>query len=397
MAETTGPVGAEYEQPTPADETAALEAQIEATRREMAETIDAIQERLDPDRLRFEAEQRVEQAVGRAKDEVYDATIGRVEDATTRATRTVTDWRDNVIETIKENPFPAALVGIGLGWLLMEGSSSSDRRSSRNRSRYQRDYNDRYADRRGYLSSDARSRYRGYDQDNGGLSGAGSRYGGGTQQRYYSTGDDSWRDRQGTLERTAERVEETWDDVTSGVRGRIDQLREDAGQLEDEARSKLDSLINDLEQMVDDAEMNARQLRFKAESQARRARTGVENLMDENPLALGAVALALGAAVGLAMPRTEVEDELMGDYRDRVVERAQETAERAREQVEQVAGEATDAAREAFQNVKQEAKDSAQQVKRTAQEEMDKAGTTSGNLRDTARGATDETGNLRNR
>ncbi|NLF65693.1 MAG: DUF3618 domain-containing protein [Chloroflexi bacterium] len=67
MAETTGSVGAGYERSTPADAPAALEAQIEQTRRDMGETIDAIQARLDLELLKFKAEQRVEQAVDRAK------------------------------------------------------------------------------------------------------------------------------------------------------------------------------------------------------------------------------------------------------------------------------------------------------------------------------------------
>lgn len=363
MAETTGSVGAGYERSTPADDPAGLEAQIEQTRRDMGETIDAIQARLDPELLKFKAEQRVEQAVDRAKDEVYDATIGRVGDATERATRTVTDWRDNVLETIKDNPFPAALVGIGLGWLLMESSSNGERRR-RSERHYRR--GDEYEWRRGSLP-EARSRY--------GRTG--------TQHRYY---DDGWREERGTVERTLDRAQqgarrtmdqaqETWDDVSSGVRERIEQLRQDAGELEDEARGKLDTLIDELEQMVDDAEMNARRLSQKTQMHARRARNNLQTTFEESPLALGAVALAVGAAVGLAVPRTDTEDELMGDYRDQLVDRAEETAKRARAQAGEVAEEVTDAARQAFEDVKQEAKQAVEtagegqlQQSRTAQQ-----------------------------
>lgn len=360
MAETTGSVGAGYEQPAPADDPAALEAQIEQTRREMGETIDAIQARLDPELLKFKAEQRVEQAVDRAKDEVYDATIGRVEEATGRATRTVTDWRDNVIETIKDNPIPAALVGIGLGWLIMESSSSAEQRGRRER---------RYRSGNGY----ERGRYA--------LPDARSRYGGAqARHRYYD--DGGLREERGTVERTVDRAQqsarrtvdqaqETWEDVSSSVRDRIEQLRQDAGDLEDEARGKLDMLIDELEQMVDDAEMNARRLGQKTQVQARRARNNLQMTFEENPLALGAVALAIGAAVGLAAPRTEMEDELMGSYRDQLVERAEETAKRAKGQAEEVASEVTGAAREAFEDVKQEAKQAAKQVAETTKSEAE--------------------------
>jgi hypothetical protein len=51
--------------------------------------------------------------------------------------------------------------------------------------------------------------------------------------------------------------------------------------------------------------------------------------MDDNPVALGAVALAAGTALGLALPRTEKEDRLLGSARDTVVDRAQELASEA--------------------------------------------------------------------
>ncbi|NVL67957.1 hypothetical protein, partial [Escherichia coli] len=43
----------------------------------------------------------------------------------------------------------------------------------------------------------------------------------------------------------------------------------------------------------------------------------------ENPLALGAVAIAIGAATGLSLPHTHVEDEWMGDAKDRLLQRAE--------------------------------------------------------------------------
>ena len=50
--------------------------------------------------------------------------------------------------------------------------------------------------------------------------------------------------------------------------------------------------------------------------------SGVHETLEENPLALGAAALAVGAVIGYALPRTHVEDVLMGDARDAVIQRA---------------------------------------------------------------------------
>jgi ElaB/YqjD/DUF883 family membrane-anchored ribosome-binding protein len=73
-----------------------------------------------------------------------------------------------------------------------------------------------------------------------------------------------------------------------------------------------------------------------------RASSQIQGLMRRNPLAVGAVAAAVGVVVGLALPETERENRLMGETRDDLVERAQEATQNAVEKVKQVAGEAAD-------------------------------------------------------
>jgi ElaB/YqjD/DUF883 family membrane-anchored ribosome-binding protein len=51
--------------------------------------------------------------------------------------------------------------------------------------------------------------------------------------------------------------------------------------------------------------------------------------MRENPLAYGVAAVAAGAVMGTLMPRTDVEDEYLGEARDTVVESARDMAEDA--------------------------------------------------------------------
>lgn len=93
------------EQPSPAemeelrqraqsdDEVEATRAQIELTRAEMTETVDALQDRLDPQRLK-------ERAKVQARD-------------------TVRSTGSEIFETVKQNPVPAAIAGGLLGLLLL--------------------------------------------------------------------------------------------------------------------------------------------------------------------------------------------------------------------------------------------------------------------------------------
>ena len=64
----------------------------------------------------------------------------------------------------------------------------------------------------------------------------------------------------------------------------------------------------------------------KAQRAWEQAGSSVERWSRENPLAVGAVALAVGAAVGLSIRRTQVENQAFGDVRDSVVDQAGEVA-----------------------------------------------------------------------
>ncbi|HZA36418.1 MAG TPA: hypothetical protein VE505_15885, partial [Vicinamibacterales bacterium] len=100
--------------------------------------------------------------------------------------------------------------------------------------------------------------------------------------------------------------------------------------------------------------------------------------MEENPLAVGAVAMAVGAAVGLALPETRREQELMGDARDRMVDNAKS-----------MANTAVDRATEAAQNLVGTAKGAADTTSTTANTAQDAISRASQAAKDTINKATD--------
>jgi hypothetical protein len=88
-------------------EVAEIRAEIEETRLEMGGTLNELGGRLEPAHL-----------VEQAKENVREATIGRVEE-------TAKGVSDMVMDTIKRNPIPAALAGAGLALLWANRSQGS--------------------------------------------------------------------------------------------------------------------------------------------------------------------------------------------------------------------------------------------------------------------------------
>jgi len=63
----------------------------------------------------------------------------------------------------------------------------------------------------------------------------------------------------------------------------------------------------------------ARDLGRRAQTQLKRAEGRAVDYSLENPLAIGAAAIAAGVGVGLLLPSTNPEDRLLGSRRDRLI------------------------------------------------------------------------------
>jgi hypothetical protein len=76
-----------------------------------------------------------------------------------------------------------------------------------------------------------------------------------------------------------------------------------------------------------------------------------------NPMALAVGALVLGAAAGLALPSTRVEDERIGpvadDLRERGAEKATEAVQQGREVVSETAAQAAERGQQAVDEVRE--------------------------------------------
>jgi hypothetical protein len=83
------------------------------------------------------------------------------------------------------------------------------------------------------------------------------------------------------------------------------------------------------------AKERATQLGSSARQQLDRARGSWDSMLNEHPLALGAIGLAIGAVVAAMAPRTQKEDQLMGQARDDLLDKAKQAGTEKLEQMKQ--------------------------------------------------------------
>ncbi len=256
-----------------------IEADIERTRNQMSHTIDEIQERLNPQHL-----------ADQAREAVYDATVGRAK-----------GYGSNMLETIKQNPIPAAVAALSLGWLIRKNSETSS---------------DRYYEDNTYYREYSPGRYQPYAADYR------TRPLYGEQYDYQSGQSGDMRDRMGDM---ADSAKQKAGDLADNIQDRAQDLQDQASYYGDQAMQQFDE-----------------------------ATEWVEDQYQENPLLLGGVALALGAAVGMALPHSHVEDRYLGQAHDTVMDQAESKAHDIAQDVKQTAKEVGSSVK---QTVKEEARE----------------------------------------
>ena len=182
-----------------------------------------------------------------------------------------------------QTAIPAAMIGIGAAWLLIDRFRNRDREYD---SAYRRDYRS-WGTGPGYLQSD----------------------------EYYRT-SGSWKPQYGEY----------------GSEGHAAEgYRYDSGE-----QSGMSETMDRVSSRASEA---ASQARYAAMRTSRRARNQFQRLLQDNPLMVGAAAVMIGAAVGLALPETERENEWMGEAKENLVDRAQDMARNAASRAQEAAGD----------------------------------------------------------
>lgn len=278
MAQERNPVGV-------SPETTEIRSEIERTRVEMSETIGQIQDRLSPDHLLKQAKDGVKEAVTEAATEkVRNIMHSAGETAHTVATR-ARGAGDHLAAYAAAHPLRIAFVVGAVTWWMLRG------------------------------------RERSFDWE------------GVSDTSWHDDGEYTYDERRSLRDKVGEYASTARETVGSYAA----TARDTVGEYASTARDTVGQVASTARETAGEYAQSARQGAQRATERVRSAAGTATNTVDdwasENPLAAGLIAAAVGAAIGLSVPRSEVEDRALGQARDAAWQRASRVAADIKENV----------------------------------------------------------------
>ena len=230
----------------------------------------------------------------------------------------------NLGRSLRDNPLAALLTGVGLAWLM--AGSGRPRDEGYDWEDPDRDY---LRSRRDRLSEAPMP----------------------SASAYGSSADGSWpnsayadRDAEPEEGGLRERVADIAGRVGEGVSEAVEGLRERASEMSHAAGAGLNRAGDTVRQAGGAVRHRARAVRRSAAGTSEYMRHGLDTLIEDQPLVAGAIAMALGAAVGGALPRSRVEDRMFGERSDRAMETVRTLAKEQGAKVQATASAVVDEA-----------------------------------------------------
>jgi len=220
----------------------------------------------------------------------------------------------SISATVGRNPAAVALVGLGVAWLVLGSGRGADKAARR---------------------QDRDMVYGGYWN----RSTPGSQGPGATMKE----ADDAWFDDGGMVYAKAQHapahakspmdadagqgvagVLRTGAEAVAGaVSGAVGAVRDTAMVLTERLSLGTEGMTDEARARVVAARQTAHDARIAAQNALTKGGRTVSNLFEDQPLVVGALAIALGAAVGGLLPHSQVEDETLGANSDRLFAEAQ--------------------------------------------------------------------------
>lgn len=241
--------------------TAEIEREIERERAALAQSLGALQDR-------FSVE-------------------GITRQVTDQVVRHGGDLSHSVGRSVKDNPIALALTGVGLAWLI-------------------------YSDSHRHADSAAGTAVSAATDRTPPHTGVG-----------VSSGHSASSSAMGAVKNAGAEAARRWDRMSSELDKQGQRARASAADLYQRLHEGTENMSEAARDRVVKAREAAYHAQLQVERTAARAKRGASDLFHEQPLLIGALAIAAGAALGSVLPRTKAEDAAFGAQSDHVFEEAE--------------------------------------------------------------------------
>ncbi len=265
-------------------ETDRIERDIDNSRHRLNDTLQALGSKISPGQM-------VDEALGLAQGQLgqFAGKLGK---------------------QVKDNPLPTALIAVGVAWLITSQNQQPRERSV-------------------HLSPDdwrSERTYRSLEE---------ARW---ATPRNPNETDDAYNDRVHDAYVKAldlkQQAGEAINDFKARVARTVDGIEKAAAKTRDRIATTFAGVGANAQHALSDAKHFVQDQSAKLGERASEARHQATDFYDHNPLAVGAILFALGAALGGATPLSETERQNLGGVADEAARRAADLAERGAKAVE---------------------------------------------------------------
>ncbi|MGF9567747.1 DUF3618 domain-containing protein [Neorhizobium sp. BT27B] len=293
---------------------AEIEQEIAQDRQRIEERLDAIQQRMSPGQLVDEGLAYLKSSGGG-------------------------EYASNFGAAIKNNPIPLALMGVSLAWLMAGPKTSVASYAQSSKETYPLATTTGNLRRIGPPEAEGDAHYSHFSDEGG--------------SRFKALTDKTGR-RAGHFIDASGKTYRGFADATGR---QIHDIRDEAGNLFDDASGWVSGTWQSITDTADKARQQLSNAGSSATDMGSQLNEAVLKHFKDQPLVGGALAFALGAAIGAALPHTQAEDDALGETSDRLkdtvsaevsktVDRVGEAAADVYQKAVNVASDVHDAARD---------------------------------------------------
>jgi uncharacterized protein YjbJ (UPF0337 family) len=240
-----------------------------------------------------------------------------------------------ISHTVGRNPAAVALIGVGLAWLLV----GKDRKLAANATERNSGYRPGGRKRSARAEWDDSALPKGRSNDGPFHNEEHSWYRDGqmSQDRYQGRGTQNGVQASSNGHGGSDGATGTIRRATGAVGDAVSHAAGSLGQTASDLTARLSEGLDDFSEEAKSRVLSARhaahEARLSSAAALDRGSRAASNLFEDQPLVVGALAVALGAAIGSALPHSKIEDDAMGDSSDRLFAEAQAVYREERDKV----------------------------------------------------------------